>query len=138
MAINGLGSFDMMSAYNRIDFADRTAGIVKPVNEEVSKEANSVQENGNQKAQEEKQELKVNLNLEGMRRRPSVSFDDISRDFAKREPYSLTRVDDKAMQNEIMKAVSEMEEDQSIQQYQYFVGGNNVILDDEDGTVVMK
>ena len=136
MAINRLGSFDMMSAYNRIDTTQRTANSAAQT-AKVTENVNTV-EPVKEAPQEEKQELKVNLNLEGMRRRSTLSFDDISRDFAKREPFSMERVDDKTMQSQMQKAVSEMEEDSSIQQYQYFVGNNNVILDDEDGMVIMK
>ena len=136
MAINRLGSFDMMSAYNRIDTIQRADNSATQT-AKVAENVNAV-EPVKEEAQEEKQELKVNLNLEGMRRRSSLSFDDISRDFAKREPFSIERVDEKTMQSQMKKAVSEMEEDSSIQQYQYFVGNNNVILDDEDGVVIMK
>ncbi|MDO4187679.1 MAG: hypothetical protein Q4D29_01700 [Lachnospiraceae bacterium] len=136
MAINGLGSFDMMSTYNRIGVTDQAISAASTVTEKPASESAVV----DNKPQEEKQqpELKVNLNLEGMRRRSSFNLEDISRDFTKREPFSITSVDDQAMQSEMQKAVSEMEKDHSLQQFQDFVGGSNVILDNEDGTVIMK
>lgn len=136
MAINGLGSFDMMSTYNRISVSDQAINAVSTVNAEPAKEA---VEAVNNKPQEEKEpELKVNLNLEGMRRRSGFNFEDISRDFSRRESFSMTRVDNQAMQSEMKKAVSEMEKDQSLQQFQYFVGDSNIILDNEDGIVIRK
>lgn len=131
MAINGLGSFDMMSMYNRINVSDQAVSAAK------SEVVNKPQEAVKEEPKQQEQELKVNLNLDGMRRRSSFSLDDISRDFTKREPFAMTKVDDQQMQMDMQKAVSDMEKDQSLKQYQYFVGGN-VILDNEDGTVIMK
>ena len=39
---------------------------------------------------------------------------------------------------EISKAVSEMKTDESLEQYQYFVGDVSVINDDDDGVVIQK
>jgi len=139
VSISRLGSFDMMSAYNRIDNSQRSVNTVNAVNPEtkVNESVNEIKPVASE-PKEEPQELKVNLNLEGMRRRSAFSFDDISRDFSKRELFSINSVDENTMQSKMQKAVSEMEEDSSIQQYQYFVGNSNVILDNEDGTVIMK
>ena len=139
MAIKGLGSFDMMSAYNRINVKDQAinaaATTVEPV-KEVAEAVNTVEEK--QEESTKQPELKVNLNLEGMRRRSGYNLEDISRDFSRREPFAITSIDDQAMKSEMQKAVSEMEKDQSLQQYQYFVGDTNVILDNEDGIVIKK
>ena len=139
MAIKGLGSFDMMSAYNRINVKDQAinaaATTVEPV-KEVAEAVNTVEEK--QEESTKQPELKVNLNLEGMRRRSGYNLEDISRDFSRREPFAITSIDDQAMKSEMQKAVSEMEKDQSLQQYQYFVGDANIILDNEDGIVIKK
>ena len=133
MTINGLGQFDMMSAYNRIDSISRVP--VEPVKPAVQ-EAN---ENPSQKpAEESASSLKINLNLDGIRSRGNASLEDISRDFTRRDNFSLTSMDPLAMQNEMEKAVSEMNKDQSLRQYQVFVGEGNVIVDDEDGIVTVK
>ncbi len=50
----------------------------------------------------------------------------------------MGRVDDQSMRNDMLKAVSEMEKDTSLTQYQYFVGESNIIFADEDGTVMIK
>lgn len=134
MAINGLGSFDMMSTYNRINVSDQAINAVRPLAEEPAKAVDATKEQPNQ----QKPELKVNLNFEGMRSRSSFNLDDISKDFARKSSFSISKVDDQQMQSDMQKAVSEMEKDQSIKQYQYFVGDNNVILDNEDGTVIIK
>lgn len=132
MAINGLGSFDMMSTYNRISVSDQAISAAK--NEVVSKPQEATKEEPKQ----QQPELKVNLNLDGMRRRSGFNLDDISRDFTRREPFAMTKVDDQQMQRDMQKAVADMEKDQSLQQYQYFVGSGSVILDNEDGMVIMK
>lgn len=131
MTVNGLGRFDMMSAYNRIDVNDRIPSINAPA--EKVKEVKPVEE-----PKQEAQEIKVNLNFDGMRNRPSLNIEDLSRDFTKRDSYSIKAYDDQAMKDEMDKAVSAMQKDESIAQYQYFVGQSNVILDNEDGTVISK
>jgi len=134
MAINGLGSFDMMSAYNRIGI-DRAATTVAPEVQPVSAE----QEASKQQSEAKEPELKVNLNLDGMRRRPtSFNLDDIGRDFTKREPFVISQPDEETMQSDVEKAVSDMEKDRSLQQFQYFVGDSNVLVNDEDGMVFVK
>lgn len=135
MAINGLGSFDMMSRYNRINVNDQAISAAKKVETKPAEETSVVKE----QPQEQKQpELKVNLNLDGMRRRGGYNLADISKDFGRRESFSITRVDDNAMQSEMEKAVSGMEKDQSLQQFQYFVGDANILVNDEDGIVIRK
>lgn len=135
MAINGLGSFDMMSRYNRISVNDQAINAVNPVDTKPAEESLTVNE---KPAEENKPELKVNLNLEGMRRRSGYNLEDISRDFSRREAFSFSRLDDNYMNSEIEKAVSTMEKDQSLQQFQYFVGDGNILVDDADGIVIRK
>ena len=131
MMINGLGRFDMMSAYNRIDINERIPSVQAPV--EKAQEVKPAEE-----PKQEAQEIKVNLTLDGMKSRPSLNIEDLSRDFAKRDSYSIKAYDDQSMKAEMDKAVSAMQKDESIAQYQYFVGQSNVILDNEDGTVIAK
>jgi len=130
MTINGLGQFDMMSAYNRIDnFSKAPVEAVKPVAQPEAQEA---------PVKESAPQLKINLNLDGIRAKSNASLEDISRDFTKRENFSLTNMDPLSMETEMEKAVSEMNKDQSLRQYQVFVGDNNIIMNDEDGIVIMK
>ena len=87
MTINGLGQFDMMSAYNRIDSISKPpVEPVKPAAVETQPQENPV------KQQEEKEapQLKINLNLDGIRSRGNASLEDISRDFTRRDGFSLT------------------------------------------------
>lgn len=132
MAIRGLGSFDMMSNYNRIDFRERSITAANEANQEAVKPVEPVKEAPQEPA------IKVNLNLDGMRRHSSFGADDISRDFSRRELFSVTSLDEQSMKNDMLKAVSEMEKDASLMQYQYFVGDSNIIVDDEDGIVIAK
>jgi len=136
MAINGLGSFDMMSNYNRIDYRDRASDLATSLNQEVKK-AEPVKPVEPVK-EEKTTQLKVNLNLDGMRRRPSFGIDDFSRDFNRKEIFSNSASDDQAMKYDMQKAVSDMEKDASLMQYQYFVGENSIVVDNEDGIVVRK
>ena len=141
MKVNGLGSFDLMSNYNRIDVTDRAVNSISPVTpvsqETVAPVTKAAPEEKTSTATQAP-DLKVNLNFDGMRRSSSVGLSDITRDFGKREPFTMTRFDDQSMRDDMLKAVSQMEQDSSLMQYQYFVGENNVILNDEDGIVIMK
>lgn len=143
MTINGLGQFDMMSAYNRINSIPKA-----PVEQTgaLSQNANKPEQNGQvasvSEKKEESQGLKINLNLDGIRSKSNASLEDISRDFAKRDNFSLTGFGitptDAEMNSTMEQAVSEMQKDSSLKQYQYFVGEGNTIVNDEDGIVIMK
>lgn len=146
MTINGLGQFDMMSAYNRIERITK-APESNVVNKQAEVNANSdVNVNTNEiKPVEEKNSnessgssLKLNLNLDGIRARSNASLEDISRDFKKRDNFVINSLDSVSMENEMQKAITAMEQDSSLKQYQYFVGDKNVVVDDEDGIVFMK
>jgi hypothetical protein len=39
---------------------------------------------------------------------------------------------------DVLKAYSDLEKDESLEQYQYFVGEGNIIEDSEDGVVIQK
>ena len=67
-----------------------------------------------------------------------ITLEDISKDFSRREAFSLSGTDENFMNSEIQKAVSTMEKDQSLQQFQYFVGDSNILVDDADGIVIRK
>lgn len=149
MTINGLGQFDMMSAYNRINSIPKAPveNVAKPQVQENQKADDTVKVQPEAKEEIKAEEkaaggLKINLNLDGIRAKSNASLEDISRDFTKRDNFSIRGFDEvespdeMAMQME--KAVSEMQKDSSLKQYQYFVGEGNVITNDEDGIVIMK
>ena len=139
MTINGLGQFDMMSAYNRIDsIAKAPVEAVKPVAQPEVKDTPVKEET----AQPAAPQLKINLNLDGLRAKNNASLDDIARDFTKRDNFSLTGFgvtpSDAEMANNMEQAINDMQKDSSLKQYQYFVGEGNTIVNDEDGIVIMK
>lgn len=141
MTINGLGQFDMMSAYNRIGNIPKAPVVeqaVKPV-EDISTKPAAVE---NEAPKKEESGLKINLNLDGLRAKNNASLDDIARDFTKRDNFSLTGFgvtpSDAEMANNMEQAINDMQKDSSLKQYQYFVGEGNTIVNDEDGIVIMK
>ena len=83
-------------------------------------------------------QFNVNLNFEAMRRRSPISLDEIGAGSIRNNQTQIAETDDKQRENDMIKAVSQMEKDSSLQQYQYFVGESNVILDNEDGRVIIK
>ena len=128
MTINGLGQFDMMSTYNRIAIRPAETILEQPAKEQKAEEVKA----------EEISMPKIDLNLDGIRQRSNMKLEDISLDFAKRDPFLSSAADMGNRVSDMDKAVSDMKKDESLQQYQYFVGNTNIINDDEDGIVIMK
>ena len=56
MAIRGLGSFDMMSNYNRIDFRERSITAASEANQEILSAVNSIVDDLNSNAVQLKSE----------------------------------------------------------------------------------
>lgn len=137
MRIGGIGNFDLMSSYNRIDYFNKQAEINQSAVNETKDADNKVDEKiAPVEAVSEATPLKVNLNLDSIRK--NASLEDISLDFMKREPFSLEEIDGDKQDSVMSKAVSQMEMDESLKQYQTFVGDSNVVFNDEDGIVIKK
>lgn len=137
MRIGGIANFDLMSSYNRIDYLNKQAEVNQSAVNETKNADNKVDEKvAPVEAVSGATPLKVNLNLDSIRK--NASLEDISLDFMRREPFSLEEVDGDNQDSVMSKAVSQMEKDESLKQYQVFVGESNVVFNDEDGIVIRK
>lgn len=67
-----------------------------------------------------------------------ASLEDISLTFNKEESFDYLNNDTSVKSLDMQKAISDMHKDNILQEYQYFVGSSRNLLDNEDGTVIIK
>lgn len=134
MAINGLNQYDLFSSYNSINAMER---IPKAEPSDVSKQE---QESGVglAKANQQEPSKPLALNLESIRPRFNASLESISLSLKSNTEFDMKGRDSSLSSLDMEKAVSDMQKDQALIQYQYFVGDSNVINSNEDGTVIQK
>ena len=88
---------------------------------------------------EEKREPKENieLRLDDIKPRQNASLEDISLSLNEPKGFEMKGRDSDINSLDMEKAVSDMQKDQALMQYQYFVGDTN-IFNSEDGVVIAK
>lgn len=134
MAINGLNQYDLFSSYNSINAMER---IPKAEPSDISvqeKESGA----GLEIAGQQELSKPLTLNLESIRPRANASLENISLSLKSNSEFDMKGRDSSLSSLDMEKAVSDMQKDQALMQYQYFVGDSNVINNDEDGTVIQK
>lgn len=70
--------------------------------------------------------------------RRDAALEDISLTFNKQDSFDYIGRDSDIESLDVRKAISDMQKDQVLQRYQYFVGGTSNVFSGEDGTVVAK
>lgn len=91
-------------------------------------------------AQEKKAEAaspSIDLRLDDIRPRQNASLEDISLSLNEPKAFEMKGKDADITSLDMEKAISDMQKDQALMQYQYFVGETNVSAD-EDGIVIAK
>ena len=132
MAMNGIGQFDLYNNYmNRVEVQDRIR--VNEAQSEKPSQENSVAENP-------KEEISLSLNLDGIRARQNMSLTDVSLSMnqTSSSSFEMKAMSFRPEEDEMDKAFSDMQKDSALMQYSYFVGDSNVIMDNEDGVVLLK
>ena len=132
MAMNGIGQFDLYNNYiNRVDEQDRLR---------VAKESSNPKPQEENAALEQKEELSLSLNLDGIRARQNMSLSDVS--VTMNQPssssFEMKALSYRPDEDEVDKALSDMQKDSALMKYSYYVGESNVIMDNEDGVVLLK
>ena len=132
MAMNGIGQFDLYNNYiNRVDEQDRLR---------IAKESSTPKPQEENAAIEQKEELSLSLNLDGIRARQNMSLSDVS--VTMNQPssssFEMKALSYRPDEDEVDKALSDMQKDSALMKYSYFVGESNVIMDNEDGVVLLK
>lgn len=125
---------DMYSVYNRIQ---SNKALEEAASSRLAGQNGSLPEATTQ--QEVVTPKSMDLRLGDIRPRANASLEDISLSLNE----SASTFDMKGRESDILsldmeKAVSDMQKDQALMQYQYFVGDSNPFMSDEDGVVVVK
>ncbi|MFT3984832.1 MAG: hypothetical protein QM697_13075 [Lachnospiraceae bacterium] len=134
MLINGLSQYDLFSAYNSSNAIDRIPEINSQVISEQGKHAAGAAETVRHHESVEP----LALNLEAIRPRSDASLENISLSLKSNGDFEMKGRDSSLSTLDVEKAVSDMQKDQALLQYQYFVGDSNIIGNDEDGAVLQK
>ena len=123
---------DMYSAYNRIQQR-------KPYeNDSLNKLGVGNQANQQSNEQIKSKTENMDLRLDSLRPRVDASLEDISLSLNEPKVFDMKGRDSDIDALDIEKAVSDMQKDQALMQYQYFVGDSNPFMASEDGIVVAK
>ena len=133
--LKGIGyQSDMYSAYNRIQSqkAYENSSLNSLFKERTPEEVNAAPEVGSQSKE-------LDLRLDSISERKNASLEDISLSLNE----SLSSFEMKGRDSDIEaldmeKAVSDMQKDQALMQYQYFVGESSPFMSSEDGIVIAK
>lgn len=81
----------------------------------------------------------MDLRLDSIRPRENASLEDISLSLnASSDSFEMKGRDSEIASLDMDKAVSDMQKDQALMQYQFFVGNNAMSFSDEDGMVTAK
>ena len=119
--------FNNYSTYNRINSPVNNADV-KNLNEEADQVSK----------QEETAVVKdLDLRLDDIKPRQNASLEDISLSLNEPGGFEMKGRESDILSLDMDKAVSDMQKDQALMQYQYFVGDNN-LLGSEDGIVIAK
>ena len=133
--IQGLGNNDLYNTYNRIQLLPGQSNreALKPVKVEEQKNPReqSVQQNVSSAPQ-------MDLKLDTIRPRVNADLEDISLSLATPSSFEMKGRDSDIDALDIQKAVSDMQKDSALQQYQFFVGDQTPIVNNEDGIVIPK
>ncbi len=131
MTVNGLNQYDLYSNYNKNNIEHLSETQEPKITEQKGQntESKSIQNDSSQKP--------LALNLNEIKPRKNVELEDISLSL-KSDGFEMKGKESSLGSLDMEKAVSDMQKDQALMQYQYFVGDSNVICSDEDGTVVQK
>lgn len=132
MAMNGIGQFDLYNNYiNRVDDQEKLR---------VAKESSNQRPQEEIVSEQEPKEVSLSLNLEGIRARQNMSLSDVS--VTMNQPssssFEMKALSYRPDEDEMDKALSDMQKDSALMKYSYFVGESNVIMDNEDGVVLLK
>ena len=135
--INGIGQNDMFLSYNRIN-QDRLLNRNNDL--DALKQNNASEENNSSKVHEQAlaSSSKMDLRLDSIAPRENASLEDVSLSLKSNMPYELKGRESNIEDLDIDKAVSDLQKDSALMQYQYFVGDSEMILQNDDGAVMRK
>lgn len=124
---------DMYSAYNRIQFnrALEDSASTKLSGQNQSQEVAA--------SSKEVAPKEMDLRLDSIKPRVNASLEDISLSLNESSAsFEMKGRESDIAQLDMEKAVSDMQKDKALMQYQYFVGDSNPFMSSEDGIVIAK
>lgn len=124
--LKGIDNYN--NIYTRIQNTQNDAAL-KKINEQAEKAPEQKQEEVGSEA--------LDLRLEDIRPRVNASLEDISLSLNEPSSFEMKGRDSDIESLDMEKAVSDMQKDQALMQYQYFVGDTN-LFNSEDGIVIAK
>jgi len=134
--IQGIGYNNPYGMYNRIQYPNQNDEALKNLNRNALKSAD---ENVATQAVPVTPTLpQMDLKLDSIRPRGNAPLEDISLSLDNSASFEMKGRDSDISALDISKAVSDMQKDEALMQYQYFVGGDNSVFSSEDGMVVAK
>ena len=122
--IDNYQAFDY-SAYNRIN----ETSVRKQTEEQLPKAQEKIESTSSAKD--------IDLRLSDIRPRQNASLEDISLSLNEPNGFEMKGRESNLEALDMEKAVSDMQKDQALMQYQYFVGEQS-IMGSEDGIVIPK
>ncbi len=127
--IQGINNFQPIdyNAINRVSDEHRVGAKLTQVDQAADLQAQK-------QAPEEKS---LDLRLDDIRPRTNASLEDIKLSLNENTSFEMKGRESDIESLDIQKAVSDMQKDQALMQYQYFVGDTNV-PDPADGIVIAK
>lgn len=129
--IQGIGYNDLYNSYNRIQYPKYNEESLKNLNQGNGQVDSSAQVNV-------KPSPVMDLKLDSIKPRANASIEDISLSLNKPSEFEMKGRESDINELDITKAVSDMQKDGALQQYQYFVGSENPMFQSEDGVVIPK
>ena len=127
--LNGIDSFQN-NIYTGINKAQSEAAL-RRINEQSASAEEKKQD------REIEQSSKLDLRLEDIRPRANATLEDISLSLNEPSGFEMKGRNSDINALDMEKAVSDMQKDQALMQYQYFVGDTNLFAS-EDGVVIPK
>ncbi len=106
-------------------------------NDQALRKINEQQTAQEEKKQEAVGQSTIDLRLSDIRPRANASLEDISLSLNEPGGFEMKGRQSDLESLDLQKAVSDMQKDQALMQYQYFVGDTNLSAD-EDGIVIQK
>lgn len=123
---------DMYSAYNRIQFN-------RALEDSASTKLSGQNQSQEVVASKEVTPKEMDLRLDSIKPRVNASLEDISLSLNESSAsFEMKGRESDIAQLDMEKAVSDMQKDKALMQYQYFVGDSNPFMSSEDGIVIAK
>ena len=132
--IQGIGYSNIANSYSRIQYPRQNEEALKNLSGQNDKQEKAGQAGVQETAKPQMMDLKLDL----IKPRTSLSVEDISLSLSQPSPFELKGRESSIENLDLTKAVSDMQKDEALQQYQYFVGSEAPIFQSEDGLVVAK